>query len=109
MAPPAAATATSTALPPTTLASSMEGSTQFTFVRKPTIPFRPPANPHVPMIMVGAGTGMAPFRGFLQERAAMAEQGVPVGKSMLYGCGNEGGDMLYADELEAFQSRGLPS
>ena len=35
------------------LGSSMENSTQFTFVRKPTIPFRPPANPHSPMIMVG--------------------------------------------------------
>ncbi len=90
------------------LASSMEGSTQFTFVRKPTIPFRPPANPHVPMIMVGAGTGMAPFRGFLQERAAMAEKGVPVGPSMLfYGCRNAQGDMLYADELKAFEESGI--
>ena len=42
------------------LGSSMEGSTQFTFVRKPTIPFRPPANPHVPMIMVGAATEWHP-------------------------------------------------
>jgi cytochrome P450 / NADPH-cytochrome P450 reductase len=90
------------------LGSSMEGSTQFTFVRKPTIPFRPPANPHVPMIMVGAGTGMAPFRGFLQERAALAEKGVPVGRSMLfYGCRYSKGDMLYADELKAFEESGI--
>ena len=90
------------------LASSMEGSTQFAFVRKPTIPFRPPANPHIPMIMVGAGTGMAPFRGFLQERAALAEKGVPVGKSILfYGCRNAEHDMLYADELKAFEDAGI--
>jgi cytochrome P450 / NADPH-cytochrome P450 reductase len=90
------------------LASSMENSTQFTFVRKPTIPFRPPANPHVPMIMVGAGTGMAPFRGFLQERAALAQKGVPVGESILfYGCRNAQSDMLYADELKAFEESGV--
>jgi len=90
------------------MASSMEGSTQFTFVRKPTIPFRPPANPHVPMIMVGAGTGMAPFRGFLQERAALAGKGVPVGKSILfYGCRNAKNDMLYSDELRAFEESGI--
>ena len=34
-----------------------ERSTVFAFVRKPTIPFRPPENPHVPMIMVGAVPG----------------------------------------------------
>jgi cytochrome P450 / NADPH-cytochrome P450 reductase len=90
------------------LASSMEHSTQFTFVRKPTIPFRPPDNPHTPMIMVGAGTGMAPFRGFLQERAALAEKGVPVGKSILfYGCRNADHDMLYADELRGFEASGI--
>ena len=89
------------------LASSMEGSTQFTFVRKPTIP--PPAGQSTyPMIMVGAGTGMAPFRGFLQERAALAEKGVPVGKSILfYGCRNAENDMLYADELRAFEASGI--
>ena len=51
---------------------------------------------------------MAPFRGFLQERSAMAEKGVPVGRSMLfYGCRYAKGDMLYADELEAFQASGI--
>jgi len=90
------------------LASSMENSTQFTFVRKPTIPFRPPANPHLPMIMVGAGTGVAPFRGFLQERAALAQQGAPIGKSILfYGCRNSEGDVLYADELKEFEATGV--
>ena len=60
------------------------------------------------MIMVGAGTGMAPFRGFLQERAALAEKGVPVGKSILfYGCRNAKHDMLYADELKAFEESGI--
>ena len=60
------------------------------------------------MIMVGAGTGMAPFRGFLQERAALAKKGVPVGKSMLfYGCRNSANDFLYADELKAFQAAGI--
>jgi cytochrome P450 / NADPH-cytochrome P450 reductase len=90
------------------LASSMENSTQFTFVRKPTIPFRPPANPHIPMIMVGAGTGVAPFRGFLQDRAALAQQGAPIGKSILfYGCRNSLGDVLYADELTDFEAAGV--
>jgi cytochrome P450/NADPH-cytochrome P450 reductase len=83
-------------------------STVFVFVRKPRIPFRPPENPHLPMIMVGAGTGMAPFRGFLQERAAMKEQGVPVAASMLFfGCRTPDIDFLYADELRGFEAAGV--
>jgi cytochrome P450 / NADPH-cytochrome P450 reductase len=55
-----------------------------------------------------SSTGMAPFRGFLQERAALAEKGVPVGPSILfYGCRNATGDMLYADELRAFEESGI--
>jgi cytochrome P450 / NADPH-cytochrome P450 reductase len=84
------------------LARQAPNSTVFTFVREPTIAFRPPADPSVPMIMIGAGTGLAPFRGFLQERAAVAEQGTPVAGSLLFfGCRDPEQDELYGDELRA--------
>jgi cytochrome P450/NADPH-cytochrome P450 reductase len=90
------------------LAELSEDGTAFVFVREPTIPFRPPEDPHVPMVMVGAGTGVAPFRGFLQERAAQRAQGVPVARSLLvFGCREPRADLLYTDELRGFQEQGL--
>ncbi|MGY1704565.1 bifunctional cytochrome P450/NADPH--P450 reductase [Geodermatophilus sp. SYSU D00697] len=89
------------------LAQLPVNGTVFVFVREPTIPFRPP-EPQVPMLMVAAGTGLAPFRGFLQERAAQRDQGAPVARSLLvFGCREPGSDLLYADELLDFQRRGL--
>jgi cytochrome P450/NADPH-cytochrome P450 reductase len=83
-------------------------STIFAFVRKPTIPFRPPENPHVPMIMVGCGTGLAPFRGFIAERADLKNSGIPVGESLLFfGFRNPDHDYLYQDELEEFERMGV--
>jgi cytochrome P450 / NADPH-cytochrome P450 reductase len=92
----------------THLAALPVNGTVFAFVRSPSIAFRPPDNPHVPMIMIGAGTGFAPFRGFLQERAALRGQGVPVEPSLLFfGCRHRDSDLLYADELRGYEEQGL--
>jgi cytochrome P450/NADPH-cytochrome P450 reductase len=90
------------------LSAVPERGTVFVFVRQPTIAFRPPENPHVPMIMVGAGTGMAPFRGFLQERESLRARGVPIATSLVFlGCRDSEDDLLYADELKAYEADGV--
>jgi cytochrome P450 / NADPH-cytochrome P450 reductase len=92
----------------TYLAALPEKGTVFTFVRPPTIAFRPPENPHIPMIMIGAGTGLAPFRGFLQERSVQRGQGAPVARSLLFfGCRSQETDLLYADELRGYEEAGI--
>ena len=54
-------------------------------------------------MVVGPGTGLAPFRGFIQERRFFKNQGKPVGDTILYyGCRNRVEDYLYEDELKGF-------
>jgi cytochrome P450/NADPH-cytochrome P450 reductase len=65
-------------------------------------------DPAVPIIMIGPGTGLAPFRGFLQERAAHKAKGATLGPAMLFfGCRHPEQDYLYADELKAFAGDGI--
>jgi NADPH-ferrihemoprotein reductase len=70
--------------------------------------FKLPRNPTVPVIMVGPGTGVAPFRGFVHERALEKRNGKPVGTTLLfYGSRNQAQDYLYADEWpELFDTLG---
>ncbi|KAL2826565.1 hypothetical protein BJY01DRAFT_241325 [Aspergillus pseudoustus] len=66
--------------------------------------FRLPEDPATPIVMVGPGTGVAPFRAFVQERAAQARAGVSVGRTLLfYGCRTKEEDYIYADDWEEFQ------
>jgi cytochrome P450/NADPH-cytochrome P450 reductase len=90
------------------LAGLPAGAAAECFVRRPSVPFFPPAEPATPMIMVGAGTGVAPYRGFLQARAAMKARGEEVGPAMLFhGCRHPAQDHIYADELASFARDGV--
>lgn len=69
--------------------------------------FRLPSNPATPVIMVGPGTGVAPFRGFVRDRVKFVEQqpNVTLGKHLLfYGSRNQD-DFLYASEWPDYSKK----
>ncbi|MBY8855539.1 molybdopterin-dependent oxidoreductase [Nocardia sp. CA2R105] len=59
--------------------------------------FRPPLDPNAPMIMIGPGTGIAPFRGFLHERRALGCRGR---NWLLFGDQHAADNFYYRTELE---------
>ena len=70
----------------------------------PNKAFRVPANNSAPLIMVGPGTGIAPFRAFLQERQATGAQGK---NWLFFGDQHQEHDFIYQDELVAWRDNGL--
>jgi cytochrome P450/NADPH-cytochrome P450 reductase len=90
------------------LAGRSTGETIHATVRETKAGFRLPDDASMPIIMIGPGTGLAPFRGFLQERAARKANGASLGPAMLFfGCRHPDQDYLYADELKAFAADGI--
>ncbi|TKA26012.1 hypothetical protein B0A50_05524 [Salinomyces thailandicus] len=67
-------------------------------IRKST--FKMPPTAATPILMVGAGTGVAPFRAFIAERARLCTMGREVGATKLFfGCRNPSSDYIYEDEF----------
>ncbi|KAI0427039.1 cytochrome P450 [Xylaria sp. FL1042] len=103
----------------TYLASRPAGSRIRCVVRRSNAGFHLPADPSTPLIMVAAGTGLAPMRGFIQQRACIAAANnnntnntsntstTTLGPALLYfGCRDYELDFLYAEELGEWEKLG---
>ncbi|KAF2009609.1 sulfite reductase flavo protein component [Aaosphaeria arxii CBS 175.79] len=74
---------------------------------KPSVMKLPPKTT-APLIMAGLGTGLAPFRAFVQERAYQKQQGHEIGEVLLYmGSRHQREEYLYGEEWEAYQAAGI--
>jgi sulfite reductase (NADPH) flavoprotein alpha-component len=80
------------------------GTTVRVFVQKNHGGFTIPADDTLPMIMVGPGTGIAPFLAFLQERAARSAPGK---NWLFFGDQHQATDFLYQEELDNWRKNGL--
>lgn len=70
--------------------------------------FKLPTSPLTPMIWVGAGTGVAPFRAFLQERLQQKKLGQELAECVvILGCQQRGFDQLYHDEFQEAEQIGV--
>lgn len=82
----------------TYLSQLIEGEHLQISVRPSAVHFHPPQDPTTPMVMFCAGSGFAPMRGFLQERALQKASGREVGTTLLFfGCRYPDADYLYGD------------
>jgi len=74
---------------------------------KPSV-MKLPAKDTAPLIMAGLGTGLAPFRAFVQYRAMQKAQGKEIGSILLYmGSRHQREEYLYGEEWEAYQDAGV--
>ena len=88
----------------TFLADLVDANTEVRCFFTPNKVFRVPEDNSLPIIMVGPGTGIAPFRAFLQERQIRQASGK---NWLFFGDRNAATDFIYREELETMQSAGL--
>lgn len=90
------------------------GATAQISIRKSPTPFHLPTDPSVPVVMVCAGTGIAPFRGFVQDRAIKLSSASSAAKPLelapavlVIGCRDPSIDAIHSDELRQWESSTL--
>jgi cytochrome P450/NADPH-cytochrome P450 reductase len=93
------------------LSSLAPGDKLHVSVRPSHSAFHLPADAeHTPVICVGAGSGLAPFRGFVQERAAQIGAGRDLAPALLFfGCRDPESDDIYREELDRWEALGAVS
>lgn len=84
------------------------GDTLHVSVRPSNQAFHPPTDSeNTPIIMIAAGAGLAPFRGFIQERAAQVGAGRNLAPALLFlGCRDPQKDELYRQEFDKWEAMG---
>lgn len=80
------------------------GATAEMYLQNQQKHFAMPAHPSTPMIMIGPGTGLAPFRAFIEERRAIGATGA---NWLFFGEQHRATDFLYGNELTAYQRDGF--
>ncbi|MGW5480281.1 bifunctional cytochrome P450/NADPH--P450 reductase [Streptomyces sp. NPDC004008] len=86
------------------IAGLKPGDVVYGYVRVPSPTFAPPADPATPLILIGPGTGIAPLRGFLEERAWQHQSGTQVGLSQVFvGCRHPEHDYFYRQEMQHWE------
>ncbi|KFZ01792.1 hypothetical protein V501_09797 [Pseudogymnoascus sp. VKM F-4519 (FW-2642)] len=87
--------------------SQLPVGTEVTVSVKPSV-MKLPIKDSAPLIMAGLGTGLAPFRAFVQYRAMQKAQGIEIGSILLYmGSRHQREEYLYGEEWEAYQDAGV--
>lgn len=85
------------------------GSTAQISIRKSPAPFHLPTDPSVPVVMICAGTGIAPFRGFVQDRAIKRSSTSSTDLApavLVIGCRDPSIDAIHAAELREWEAQG---
>jgi cytochrome P450/NADPH-cytochrome P450 reductase len=92
----------------TTLAHAAVDGPILARVRPVDSGFLPPQDLQQPLIMIGPGTGVAPFRGFIQDRMSHHSQGLDMAEALLFfGCRHPDVDDIYANEINDAQQAGV--